>query len=122
MTILEAITRADSAKPNLYDQGMKIHWLSQVDGQIHRRILCRFEDGDKPFPGYGPETSPDTELLVGPPHEEVYLRWLEAQIDLNNGETDRYNLSITLFNNALDAFFRDYGRSHMPKSPGRFLF
>ncbi len=122
MTIMQAINRADSLKPNIYDRETKIHWLSQLDGQIHRGILSRFADAPAAFSGYTPETPPDQPLLVPPPHDGVYLRWLEAQIDLSNGEIDRYNISITLFTAHLDAFSRDYGRTHNPRSAGRFLF
>ncbi|MBQ7873761.1 MAG: dockerin type I repeat-containing protein [Oscillospiraceae bacterium] len=62
------------------------------------------------------------ELFVGMPYDELYLRWLEAQIDYHNGEIERYNNSITAFNSAYSAFERYYNRTHLPKGvqPGYF--
>lgn len=53
-------------------------------------------------------------LTAPAPYDEVYLRWLEAQIDYANGEIERYNNSITAFNHAYSAFERYYNRTHLP--------
>lgn len=122
MTIIEAISRVDNLKPNIYDQETKIRWLSQLDGQI-QQVLFRYDNGSSGFAGYDPDTPLQTQLLLSHPYDSLYQRWLEAQIDLANGEIERYNISITLYNNDYDRFVRDYGRSHMPRSAGqRFRF
>ena len=62
-------------------------------------------------------------LLVGSPFEDIYLRWMEAQVDYCNKEFDLYNSSITMFNAALTQFENHYNMHHMPLSRGRrFLF
>ena len=44
-------------------------------------------------------------------------------IDKENGETAKYNQSITLYNNAFHAFQAWYNRTHLPIPTGqRFLF
>ena len=48
----------------------------------------------------------------------LYLRWLEAQIDLYNGEPERYNGSIALFNAEFHAFESWYNRTFLPKNGG----
>ena len=47
--------------------------------------------------------------------QNQYLRWLEAQMDYANGEYDRYNNSITMFNTAYSDYERYYNRMNMPK-------
>ncbi len=122
MTILEAIHRTDDLKPNIYDQATKIFWLSRLDAAITEQIHNRYQQ-PRAFPGYGPDTPGDTPLLVGAPYDEIYQRWLEAQMDLSNGEMDRYNGSVVLFNSLWDSYAAAYGRSHMPLSRGpRFVF
>lgn len=124
MTIIEAINRLDALKNNVYTQTEKVAWLSELDGKVKRLIIDAHEGGDElSFSGYGEETPMDTVLLVPAPFDEIYLRWLEAQIDYHNGEMDRYNNGIVLYNALYDAYAKDYTRHHMPVSRGRrFMF
>lgn len=123
MTIIEAINKADDMKPNVYDQVTKIGWLSQLDWQVKKRMdSCRGTDTSFFF-GYDGDTSLETELLAPAPYDQMYLRWLESQIDLRNGEIERFNVSISLYNTEFQAFADDYSRNHVSKQSGkRFLF
>ena len=101
MTIIEAINQVDALKINTYSQADKIEWLSRVDGMIKKLIIDTHEGGDEvEFIGYNSETNLDTELLVPHPYDELYIRWLEAQIDYANAEYGKYNNSITTYNAA----------------------
>lgn len=124
MTITEAISRADALKFNTYSREEKIKWLSELDGSIQKTVMDRYQGGaSAPFIPYGAHTAEDTVLLVEPPFDSVYLRWLEAQIDYHNGEYDKYNASILLFNTAFEAFAHHYGATHMPRGRlSRFVF
>lgn len=123
MTIIEAINRTDNIKPNIYDQVTKIGWLSQLEWKI-KMLMDTFQGNDAAhFHGYDATTDLETNLLVSAPHDLIYLRWLEAQIDVSNGEIDRYNVSIMLFNTEYQAFANDYSRNHLSRRTGkRFLF
>ena len=124
MKIIEAINRIDSLKHNTYSQNDKVAWLSRLDSLVKRLIIDTHEGGENvTFTGYDDRTDPETELLVPAPFDEMYLRWLEAQIDYHNSEDDRYNNAIILFNNAYEGYKKHYTRTHMPKSSGnRFIF
>ena len=125
MTIQEAIALCDELRPNHYPEEMKIRWLSKLDGRIFRELLQTHADCpvDR-FDGYNATTAEDTVLLVPAPYDEdVYNYFLQAQIDKENGETTRYNQSITMYNAAYRAYANAYHRDHMPLSQGsRFLF
>ena len=124
MKVSEAISLVDKLKVNQYSETMKIGWLSKLDGQIFKEIFLTHEGNSiETFDGYD-ETSQEQELLVPYPYDEdVYNYFLQAQIDKENGETARYNQSITLYNNAFLAFQNWYNRTHMPISKGtRFVF
>lgn len=124
MNIQQAIKCADTLKPNQYDLNMKVRWLSLLDGQIFREVFQTHEDCPvRDFEGYE-NADADTELLVPFPYDEnIYIYWLQAQIDKENGETAKYNQSITLYNNAFLSFQNWYNRTHMPISNGsRFRF
>lgn len=116
MTIIEAINRIDSLKPNNYTQEDKITWLSTLDGNIKKEIIDTHEGAEGvTFNGYDADTALDTVLLIPAPYDDVYIKWLEAQIDYANGETKRYTNSMIMYNTALSAFTRYYNRNNMPK-------
>ena len=66
------------------------------------------------FNGYDENSSLDTILLVDAPYDEIYIRWLESQIDYANGEYGKYNNSITAYNTAWKGYMNYYNRKHMP--------
>ena len=122
MTILEAINRVDSTKPNSYTQIEKVDWLSTLDGVIKNEIIDTHEDDENVvFKGYDVDTSLDTELLVPAPYDDIYIRWLEARIDYAMGEYGKYNNSLTAYNDAYALYANYYNRKHMPKG-SKFKF
>lgn len=114
MKVREAIDRIDSLKHNTYTNGEKIEWLSRLDGQIKNEIIDTHEGGQDII--YKPYTELDMEkeLMIGIPYDDIYIRWIEAQIDYYNGEISRYNNSMLMFQAALDNYKRFYNRTHMP--------
>ena len=122
MKILEAITKIDALKPNTYTQTEKIKWLSTLDGIVKKEIIDTHEGVEGiVFNGYDDNTNLNTELLVSDPYSDVYLRYLEAQIDYANGEYGKYNNSMSMYNTAYSSFERFYNRTHMPKG-AKFKF
>lgn len=124
MTIIEAINKNDALKSNTYSQDEKLEWLSRLDWIIKKQIIDTHEGSEEvTFTGYNADTDLGTVLLVPAPFDEIYLRWLEAQIDYHNGEIDKYNVAITMYNTAYEGYEKHYNRAHMPLSKGtRFTF
>lgn len=115
MKIIEAISKLDSLKHNTYTQSDKVSWLSRVDSMVKKHIIDTHEGADEvTFTGYDDSTDLQTELLVQEPFDELYLRWLEAQIDYSNGEYNKYNQSIQMFKADYDSYANYYNRNHMP--------
>lgn len=124
MNISDAIYLVDKLKPNQYSADLKIGWLSKLDGQIFKEVFATHADSPiESFEGYD-GSDMDKELLVPYPYDEdIYNYFLQAQIDKENGETAKYNQSITLYNNAFHAFQAWYNRTHLPIPTGqRFVF
>ena len=124
MKIIQAIHTLDDLIINTYSQQNKVEWLSRLDKMVKTQIIDAHEGADNVvFNGYDDSSDLNTELLVPAPHDEMYLRWMEAQIHYHNGEYDKYNNAIIMFNTAFEAFQAYYTRSHMPVIRGRrFLF
>ena len=124
MTIAEAISLVDKLKPNQYTEVMKKNWLSKLDGLVFKEVFQTHEDNPvASFEGYE-EAGMETELLIPYPYDEdIYNYFLQASMDKENGETAKYNQSITLYNNAFFTFQNYYNRTHKPISSGtRFIF
>ena len=139
MNIQECINRVDSVKPNQYSIDDKVRWLSYLDASIKKEIIERYEEppqeketkiviiyGDSStteetteetteFTGYSPDNL-DEKLVVPFPYDELYVAYLKAKIDEENGETAKYNNSAATFNGMLQDFHKAYHRGHMPKS------
>ena len=118
MKVREAIDRIDSLKHNTYSNCEKVEWLSRLDGVIKHQIIDTHEGGQDII--YKPYTDKDmdADLLINAPHDDIYIRWLEAQIDYYNGEIARYNNSNQMFQAAFDTYQRYYNRTHMPLGYG----
>ena len=117
MTIIEAINKLDTLKPNSYTQADKILWLSDIDGKIKATIIDTHEGGENvTFNGYTEFTDLNTKLLVPSPYEDLYVKWLEMQIDYTNAEYGKYNNSAAAYNSVYSAFEKYYNRQHMPIS------
>ena len=120
MTVIEAINRADALKPNGYNQDQKIRWISMIDGIVKKEIIDTHVGGEQvTFNGYD-DFSLMQELLVPAPYDDIYIKWLEAQIDYANGEYGKYNNSITMYNNAYQTYAKAYHREHLPKNTARY--
>ena len=114
MTIMEAINRIDVVKPNSFKQTEKIRWLQTLDGIIKAEIIDTHEGGENITLGEYSENTLLQDLLVPAPYDDIYIKWLEAQIDYGMGEYNKYNNTITVYNKALADFERYYNRTHMP--------
>ena len=116
MKIIEAINGIDSLNHNTYTEQDKVQWLSRVDWMVKKHVIDTHEGSeDVTFNGYDSLTDHNTDLLVPAPHDEMYLRWMEAQIHYHNGEYGKYNNAIDMFNTTYEDYKRYYNRTHMPK-------
>ena len=125
MKIIDAISKVDDLKPNRYDEEHKVGWLSNLDLRVKNEIIDTHEGASETsFTGYNLDVDKNTKLLVPAPYDEMYIHWLMAQIDLANGEYNKYNAEITMFNTEWEDYAKHYNCTHMPITQGkkRFLF
>ena len=122
MTISEALRQLDGLKHNTYTREEKLGWLSQLDTMIYTQVLCSLTPQLPPFTGYDPDTPVEQALLVAAPFDQMYLRFLEAQIDYHNGEIEKYNNAITLFDSLYAAFRAHCVRQQALGAGRRFQF
>ena len=123
MTIREAISRTDELCPNQYETNIKVGWLSRLDGIIYNEVISTHEGNTREgFDGYR-ESDFDAELLVGFPYGgDIYNYYLQAMISKENGETNRYNDNIVMYNNAYQTFADWYNRTKRPVQRGNWRY
>jgi hypothetical protein len=102
-TYRQIIERVDLVTPNALEEQWKLRWLMNLNGRIAVEVFQLGIEEVRELEGSYPE-SMEWEPLVTYPHEDIYDLWLRAQIDLHNGETDRYQNAITAYNAAYISF------------------
>lgn len=109
----EAIRRTDLAKPNAFEEELKFLWLTALEGQIAADVFLMAPAETEQF-DYSYPAGLDKELLVKPPYDELYVLYLEAKIDAENGEYNKYQNSLQLYNNAYGNFLRWFAGTYDP--------
>lgn len=119
MTIREAIDKLDAMHPNSFSESKKVQWLNQVESEIYKSIILTHEKVLNPdgtpkynFTGYTDATPKTTELIAEAPYDDLYVYYMEAQIDYADKETARYSNSIAMYNTAVTEFNKFYNARH----------
>lgn len=117
-TIDTIITRVDEDKPNAFSKTQKVRWISILDGKISLEVFLMAPEEAKKLAYSDPEDL-ETEPLVNFPYDELYDLWLQAQIDFYNGEANRYQNTMEMFNARYYQFVRWVADSYDPAQGGR---
>lgn len=116
MTLIEAINRFDTLHPNVIPPEEKVRLISLLDGRIKLEIIDTHEGGESvSFTPYEAPQSYNAELLIPYPWDDLYIKYLAAEVDLMSNDTDRYQVSAEVFNDVYNKFRAWYNRTHMPK-------
>ena len=90
-------------KPNAFSEETKFQWLRRLEGRLQAEVFlmapAQIRELDLQYPA-----DMERELLVDPPYDDLYPLYLEARIDAENGEYNKYADSMTIYNSAYTAF------------------
>jgi len=111
--IRDVIERVDGLKPNAFTDQQKVRWLALLEGKIAADVFLMDIGEISQFEYKYPDCM-DNELMVSYPHDDLYEYWLMAQIDMANGEYDRYNNTMAMYNATLDAFTAWFAQTYDP--------
>lgn len=122
MTVNEAIDRVNSLKDNAFDDEIIKSFIEECDKRIYREVIDTHENSEaiKPYEERYPLQG-DDELLADDAYTQFYVFYAICQIDAFNGEYDRYNNNMILFNTHLSDFKAYYNRTHMPIGTKRII-
>lgn len=113
MKIGDVIAWVDEIKPNAFDERAKVEWLGTLDGKVLTEVFLMFP-GDLTKPPYKYPEDMETALLAEPPHDDIYSPWLQAQIDMANGEYNKYANTMAMFNACWVNFCRWFADTYNP--------
>ncbi len=102
-TLKDVIAYVDEIKPNAFSNDAKTQWINEVEGLVQTEVLLL---ADAELISYSYDTDKDKELLVKHPHVKIYWTYLTAMVDFANGEYNKYQNTVQMFN----AFFGEYMR------------
>ena len=106
MTREDVLARVREIRPNEYTD----EWALGMVDELEQRILRELMDGYIiPEAGDG--------LVAVSPYDGLYADWVIAQIDLANGEYDRYNNQMAMFNSRWEEYARSISRNYRRERP-----
>jgi len=117
MRICDVIEHVDEIKPNAFSDQVKLNWLNALEGRLISDVLLL-----SPLPPYTMERDWNSYLLLDPPYDDLYVLWLEAQVDRANNEYNRYANTLAIFNGYYANFTRWFAETYAPAqgyNPGR---
>lgn len=114
MKVSELISFVDAIKPNAFPVSAKVAWLNEVEGMVWTEVMLLSPLEFVPHTYDDSTGEGDADLLVVPPHSKLYNTYLCAMIDFANGEYDKYQNTMTLFNAHFSEFMRWYATHYRP--------
>ena len=86
-------------------------WVNDIEGKVQTEVMLLSVD-DLVY--YDCETCNEHDLLVAFPHYKLYKSYLFAMIDFANGEYEKYQNSMQMFNADWCDFVKWFARSYRP--------
>lgn len=112
MKFSEAINQADAIKPNAFNAATKKRWLLELEGKIAADVMLMDISELRQLTKM--DSSDDRETLVSFPHDGLYVTYLMAKIDEQNGEFNKYTNTMQMFNGELNNFKRWFAQTYAP--------
>lgn len=103
-TYRNIIELTDSYRPNAVEEQVKLWWLVTLDGKIATEVMLMDVTEVRELLDVAYPEALDYEPLVGFPHEELYLHYLEAKIAYANEEYNSYQNAMESFNAAYNTY------------------
>lgn len=111
MTLSEVIAKVDEIKPNAFSNEAKTAWMNEAEGMVQTEVFLL---APEEIITYDYAKDKDTELLVQSPHDKLYPSYLTAMIDFANGEYNKYQNTMQMFNSHFGEFMRWFALNYRP--------
>lgn len=122
MRVNECIDRVNKLKDNAFDKETIKQFIEDCDKQIFREVVQTHYGSecygcfDNRYPLSGAD-----ELIADDAYCQLYIFYAISQVDIFNGDTERYQNNMICYNSALSEFRSWYNRTHKPKGRKRII-
>ena len=109
----QAIDICDRLYANAVEAGDKLRWLAQLEGRLY--LTVHGLHADPPPPPAGEITEQDAAqyaLLLAEAYSEIYPQYLIAMCAATDGDINRYNNQLSLYNSLLSEYRCWYKTHH----------
>lgn len=121
MKLSEAIEKVNALKAHSFDDEIIKDFIEDCDKRLYREVIETHEQSNiQPYEERYPLGN-TVELLADDAYTQLYVFYAISQIDAFNGEYDRYNNNMILYNTALSDYKQYYNRTHTPKGASTFI-
>lgn len=110
-TLKSVIDYVDEIKPNAFSNEVKTKWLNECEGLVQTEVLLW---ASEEIITYQYDADKGKELLAQPPHDKIYWAYLTAMIDFANGEYNKYQNTMQMFNSFFGEFMRWFALNYRP--------
>ena len=115
MKIGDIINEFNEIEPSVVSDRAKVRWIGTVDYYVRNNIYAKYTDDEcAGWTGYDVD-APDVfehEAIIPDAYCSIYQRYMAAQNDLINGDTERYQNHMIAYNAAWENFVNEYNRTH----------
>ena len=113
-TYADIISLVDSYRPNAFDEQLKLWWLVTLDGRIAVEVMLMDAKQVQELMDCEYPEAMEHQPLVGFPHEELYLHYLEAKIAYANEEYSSYQNAMESYNTSYSGFVNWFLNTYDP--------
>ena len=111
LTLQQCIDEVDEVKPNAFSNETKTRWLNEIEGKVQTEVMLL---AGVDVIQYSYPENKDWELLVEPPYDGLYPAYLAARVDFANGEYEKYQNTMQMFNAFFGEFIRWFALTYSP--------
>ena len=120
MTVKDAINSLKATRPGAQvTDAQLIQWLSDTEGYITNEVLSHYKGSEEYVP-FDENTDGvlDIELIVEAPYSSLYTYRLQAMVDYNNADSQRFTNSMYMYNSEYKAWMDNFNRQNMTRFVG----
>lgn len=117
-TIKQIVDLVDQLRENAFPASLKVRWIGELDALIALEVMKLDVLEAEQFQ-YDADADMERDPLVRFPHDNIYHYWLCAKIDAENGEYNRYQNSMQLYNAAFQVYRTWFSRVYDVFNTGR---
>lgn len=115
MTVEKIMDSIKELKPSSFGAEFIMKTIEELDRKIFEEFLKERIENPENYDNRYPFENEKEELLLPEIYANVYISYVMAQMDFFQGDYDRYNNEMLMYNTKLIEYYNWYTRTHQCK-------